>query len=166
MINIVYLISQQNTKNMIQLNCFMEITNPRARFDYDILDKWEAGLRLTGAEVKAVRAGSMSLKGSYITIHNEEIYLLNAHIGLYAKAVQKGYDPTQSRKLLLHKKEIKRLIGLTKQKGLTLVPLKVYSKHNKLKLEFGLGRGRSRIDKRAVIKKRDLDREVKTALFS
>ncbi|HBW73742.1 MAG TPA: SsrA-binding protein [Candidatus Magasanikbacteria bacterium] len=144
----------------------MEINNSRARFDYEILDTWEAGLRLTGAEVKAVRAGSMSLKGAYITIHNDEAFLLNAHIGLYAKAIQKGYDPTQSRKLLLHKKEIKRLIGLTQQKGLTLVPLKVYSSHNKLKLEFGLGRGRSRIDKRAVIKKRDIDREIKTAFSS
>lgn len=144
----------------------MEITNPSARFDYDILDKWEAGLRLTGAEVKAVRAGSMSLKGSYITIHNEEASLINAHIGHYAKATQTGYDPTHTRTLLLHKREIKRLIGLTKQKGLTLVPLKVYSSHNKLKLEFGLGRGRSRIDKRAVIKKRDIDREIKTALSS
>ena len=126
----------------------MEINNSRARFDYEILDTWEAGLRLTGAEVKAVRAGSMSLKGAYITIHNDEAFLLNAHIGLYAKAIQKGYDPTQSRKLLLHKKEIKRLIGLTQQKGLTLVPLKVYSSHNKLKLEFGLGRGSSRMGDR------------------
>ena len=142
----------------------MEITNSRARFDYEILDKWEAGMRLTGAEVKAVRAGSMSLKAAYITIRNEEIFLINAHIGPYAKAIQKNYDPTETRKLLLHKKEIKRLIGLTKQKGLTLIPLKVYSSHNKLKLEFGLGRGRSRIDKRAVIKKRDIDREIKTTL--
>ncbi len=142
----------------------MEITNPRARFDYEIIDTWEAGMRLTGAEVKAVRDGSMSLKGAYVALHNEEAYLLNAHIGPYAKAIQKNYEPTQSRKLLLHKKEIKRLIGLTKQKGLTLVPLKVYTQHNKLKLLFGLGRGKSRIDKRAAIKKHDIDREVKSAL--
>ena len=144
----------------------MEITNPRARFDYEILDTWRAGMVLNGAEVKAVRAGSMSLKGAYIIIHNEEIFLINAHIGLYAKAIQKNYEPTHSRKLLLHKKEIKRLIGLTKQKGLTLVPLKVYNEHNKLKIEFGIGRGRSKIDKRAVIKKRDIDKEIKTAFSS
>lgn len=162
MIDIVYPISLQSAKNMLHYLCFMEITNSRARFDYEILDTWEAGMRLTGAEVKAVRAGSMSLKASYINVHNEEVFLINAHIGPYAKAIQTGYEPTHSRKLLLHKKEIKRLIGLTKQKGLTLVPLRVYSKHNKLKLEFGLGRGRSRIDKREVIKKRDIDREIKT----
>lgn len=142
----------------------MEITNPRARFDYEIIDKWEAGMRLTGAEVKAVRAGSMSLKGAYVALHNEEVHLINAHIGPYAKAIQTGYEPTHTRKLLLHKREIKRLIGLTKQKGLTLVPLRVYTAHNKLKLEFGLGKGKSSIDKRASIKKRDMDREVRANL--
>jgi len=140
-------------------------TNPRARFDYNILEKYEAGLVLSGQEVKAIKNGRMSLRGSYVTIKNEEVWLINAQIMPYQpKNTPDGYEPTHSRKLLLHKKEIKGLIGKIKQKGLTLVPLRVYTKHRKLKLEFGLGQGKRKTDKREKIKKRESDRKIERAM--
>jgi len=140
-------------------------TNPRARFDYKILEKYEAGLVLSGQEVKAIKNGRMSLRGSYVMVKNEEVWLINAQIMPYQpKNTPKDYEPIRSRKLLLHKKEIRGLIGKIKQKGLTLVPLRVYTKHRKLKLEFGLGQGKRKTDKREKIKKRESDRKIERAL--
>jgi SsrA-binding protein len=139
--------------------------NPRAKYDYHILETFEAGMVLSGQEVKSVKNGRMSLKGSYVTIKNEEAWLINALIPSYQpKNAPDNYDPSRTRKLLLHKKEIKSLIGKTKQKGLTLVPLRVYTKHNRIKLEFGLGQGKRKVDKREKIKKREAKRRIDRAL--
>ncbi len=141
-------------------------TNRKAKFDYQILDKYEAGLVLSGLEVKSIKNGKMSLKGSYVTINkNEEVFLINAQITPFQiKNAPKDYQPDRTRKLLLHKKEIKNLIGKIKQKGLTLVPLRVYTKHRKLKLEFGLGQGKKKTDKRESIKRREDERKIGRAL--
>lgn len=140
-------------------------TNPRARYDYHILETFEAGLVLFGHEVKAIKNNRMSLKGSYITIKNEEVWLINTQISPYQpKNTPDDYDPTRTRKLLLNKKEIKSLIGRIKQRGLTLVPLRVYTKHNRIKLGFGLGQGKRKSDKREKIKKRETDRKIARAL--
>ena len=140
--------------------------NRKAKFDYQILDKYEAGLVLSGLEVKSIKNGRMSLKGSYVTINkNEEVFLINAQITPFQiKNAPKDYQPDRTRKLLLHKKEIKNLIGKIKQKGLTLVPLRVYTKHRKLKLEFGLGQGKKKTDKRESIKRREDERKIGRAL--
>lgn len=143
--------------------------NKRANFDYDILEKYDAGLVLFGHEVKSIKTGHISLKGGFVTIKNvknknlPELYLINAHIPLYKHAGKiLNYDPYRSRKLLLKKREIKRLIGKKKEQGLTLVPIKIYTKHSFVKLEFGVGRGRKKIDKRELIKKRETERKIRT----
>ena len=139
-------------------------TNPRAKFDYDILKIFEAGLMLTGQEVKSVRAGNVSLKGAYATLKGEEVWLLNAHISPYKKAgALSGYDPTRTRKLLLRTREIKELIGAIHAQGLTLIPLSLYTRGRRLKVELGLARGRKKYEKREVIKKRAIDREIRQA---
>ncbi len=140
-------------------------TNPRAKYDYHILETFEAGLVLAGHEVKAVKTGHMSLKGSYVTIKNEETWLINAFIPPYQpKNTPADYQPDRTRKLLLNKKEIKSLIGQSKQKGLTLVPLRVYTKKGKIKLGFALGRGKRQFDKRQKIKEREVKRKIDRAL--
>jgi len=140
-------------------------TNPRAKFDYHILEKFEAGIVLFGHEAKAIKNNRISLKGSYVTIRNEEVWLINAQISPYQpKNTPKEYEPTRSRKLLMHKKEIESLIGKIKQRGLTLMPLRVYTKQNRIKLEFGLAQGKRKIDKREKIKKREEDRRIGRAL--
>ena len=139
--------------------------NRRARYDYEILETYEAGLVLFGHEVKAIKTGHISLKGSYAMIKNNEAYLLNAFIPPYQIAnTPADYDPQRSRKLLLKKSEISSLINKSRAKGLTLVPLKLYTKKNKLKLEFGIGKGKRKIDKREQIKKRDIERDMKRTL--
>lgn len=142
--------------------------NKRALFDYEILEKLEAGLVLTGAEVKSVKNGHIGLKGSYVTFKDEEAYLLNAHISPYQKAGKiAGYEPTRTRKLLLNKNELKRFVGRLNEKGLTIVPLKVYtSKHGRIKVEIGLGRGKKQFEKRELIKKREVEREIRSNLKS
>jgi SsrA-binding protein len=141
--------------------------NKRADFDYDISDKYEAGLVLRGYEVKAVKTGHISLKGSFVTIKNNELYLTNANIPLYKHSGSiANYNPTRPRKLLLKKREIRHLIGKSRAEGLTLVPIRVYTKRGLLKLEFGIGKGRKKIDKRQVIKKRESDRRITRALKS
>lgn len=139
--------------------------NKRGYFDYEVLEKHEAGLKLVGHEVKATKNSQVSLKGSYITLKRRakgalpEAYLINAHISLYKHAGDiKDYDPTRPRKLLLNKKEIKHLIGKKQEKGLTLVPLKLYTKHSLVKLEFAVAKGKRKVDKREDIKRKDLDR--------
>ncbi|MFC1613040.1 SsrA-binding protein SmpB [Patescibacteria group bacterium] len=142
------------------------IINKRAKYDYEILETYEAGLVLSGFEVKAVRQGKMNLKGSYVTLKNEgnsiSAYLLNAHISPYQPAnTPDDYNPTRLRRLLLKKKELNSLVGKTKQKGLTLIPICVYNKRKRIKLEFAIGKGKKKIDKREAIKKRDIDREIR-----
>lgn len=140
-------------------------TNPRAKFDYHILETYEAGMVLAGYEVKAIKTGHLSLRGSYVTIKNEEAWLINAQIPPYQpKNTPADYQPHRTRKLLLNKREIKKLIGQSKQKGLTLVPLRVYTKRGKIKLAFGLGRGKRKIDKREKIIKREVKRKIDRAL--
>ena len=141
--------------------------NKRANFDYDISTKYEAGLVLLGHEVKSIKTGRVSLKGSFVTTKRErdgkiELYLTNAHVPLYEKASQvEGYEPTRPRKLLVKKRELKHLIGKKQEQGLTLVPIKLYTKRGLVKLEFGIGRGKKKYDKREDIKKRDIDRQVR-----
>lgn len=145
------------------------VVNKRANFDYDIEETYEAGLVLLGHEVKSIKTGHISLKGSYVAFKKvkskilSEAYLINAHIPLYKLAgLRPNYDPTRPRKLLLTKKEIAYLLGKKQQPGLTLVPLKIYTKRSFIKLEFGVGKGRKKFDKREVIKKRELDRSIRT----
>ena len=139
--------------------------NKRATFDYQILETFEAGLVLKGHEVKSIKNGHISLQGSYIVIKNNEAFLINTTISPYQpKNIPKDYDPTRTRKLLLHQKEIKYLTGKSQERGLTLVPIKVYDKKGKIKLEFGIGRGKRKVDKRELIKKREVEKEIERKL--
>jgi len=139
--------------------------NKKATFDYEILEKFEAGLVLLGHEVKSIRSGGVSLKGGYITFHKNDALLTNVHIPRYKYAGNlEGYDPEQSRKLLLTKKEINYLKGKSQEKGLTIVPLALYNKGRHIKLELGIARGRKKYDKRRVIKEREQKRAVAKAL--
>jgi SsrA-binding protein len=144
--------------------------NKEATFNYEVLDKYEAGLTLLGHEVKSARSGNISLKGSYITFRQSakrlpEPQLMNAHISLYKYASTiKDYDPYRTRHLLLKNKEIKYLMGKKNEQGLTLVPLRIYTKNKFIKLEFALARGKKKYDKREDIKRKDLDREERRML--
>ena len=135
-------------------------TNKKARFDYEILETFEAGIVLTGPEVKSVKLGHISIKESYATVRSEEVFLTNAHISPYKQAASIEQEPTRSRKLLLKKSEIKSLIGKAQTQGLTLIPIQVYLKRGFVKVEIGLGRGKKKHDKRESIKKKDVKREV------
>jgi SsrA-binding protein len=140
-------------------------TNKRAHFDYEILEHFEAGLVLTGMEVKSVKTGHISLKGSFVTRKDNELYLTNASIPLYKFAGEvKNYDPTRPRKILLKKSEIKSLIGKMAVQGLTLVPISVYTKKRLLKLEFGVGKGKKKFDKRNDITKKEVKRKIERTL--
>lgn len=130
-------------------------TNRRARFDYEILDTFEAGLTLTGAEIKGIRSGQVQLQGSYARPLSGELYWIGGHIKIL------NGDPQRSRKLLLHRHEIDELIGKLQEKRLTLVPLSLYLSRGRAKLELGLGRHRKRADKREVIKKREMDARLR-----
>lgn len=141
------------------------VHNKRAHFDYDIGDKYEAGLILTGQEVKAVKAGHISLKESFVTVKGGELYLTNAHITPWKHAGEiKNYDPIRSRKLLLKRSEIRSLIGKVRFEGLTLVPIAIYTKKRLLKLEFGVGKGKKKFDKRGDIAKKEVRRKMERAL--
>lgn len=136
--------------------------NKKARFDYEILEKFQAGVVLTGPEVKSIRNGQINLTGSYVTFHGSKAFLLNAHVSKYKFAgEQPDYEPTRSRPLLLKKREINYLRSKSEERGLTIVPLAVYSKNRLIKLEIAVARGKQRFDKRETIKKRDLDRELR-----
>ncbi|MBL7156284.1 MAG: SsrA-binding protein SmpB [Candidatus Pacebacteria bacterium] len=140
-------------------------TNKKAYFDYEILEKLEAGISLIGTEVKSIKGGRISIAGSYVVIKDEQVFLIGCHIPAYQpKNAPKDYIPERSRKLLLKKNEIKKLIGKTKLKNLTLVPLKVYTKAGKIKVEIALVKGKKKTDKRQTIKKRESDIEIKRAL--
>jgi SsrA-binding protein len=139
--------------------------NKRATFDYTILDKYEAGLVLLGHEVKSVKTGHLSLKGSFVTVHEGELVLTNAFIPPYPFAGElHQYDPTRSRKLLLKKSEIRTLIGKVRINGLTLVPLSVYTKKRLLKLAFAVGKGKKDFDKRSDIGKKEAKRRINREL--
>ena len=134
--------------------------NRRARFDYDIKETFNAGLVLSGAEVKSVKGGNVSLEGAYVSVASNGASLINCHIGPYKYAPNEKYNPTQSRKLLLNKAEINQLLG--KEKGLTIIPLEIYQGHRGLvKIKIGLGKARKKTDKREYIKKRDAQKEIK-----
>ncbi len=138
----------------------MEIINRKAKFDYFIEDEYEAGIVLTGTEIKSVRNGSCNIKDCYGIIKNNEVFLLNMFIGQYKEGNIFNHDETRSRKLLLHKKEIKKISEAVQVNGLTIVPIKLYFKDNKLKVLLGVCRGKKNYDKRESIKERDIKREV------
>ena len=141
--------------------------NKRAHFDYAILEHFEAGLVLTGAEVKSVKTGHVSLKGAFVTRRGTELFLTNANIPFYQFAGDpKNYDPTGPRKLLLKRSEIKKLIGKMAVEGLTLIPLRVYTKKRLIKLEFALAKGKKAFDKRQDIARREAKRSIDRALKS
>ncbi|HET8769527.1 MAG TPA: SsrA-binding protein SmpB [Gemmatimonadaceae bacterium] len=138
--------------------------NKRARHDYEILETWEAGLMLSGTEVKSLRDGRAQITDAYAVVKDGELWLLNAHIAPYAQGNIWNHDPLRTRKLLLHRKEILKLIGQVERKGLTLVALELYFKRGRAKVRIGLARGKKLHDKRADLKERDDMRDVQRAL--
>ena len=138
--------------------------NRKARHDYHIHEAFETGMVLTGTEVKSLRAGKANLKDSYASIREGEVYLYNMHISPYEEGNQFNHEPLRPRKLLMHKSEIVKLFSQTREKGFTLVPLKIYFKHGMAKLELGLASGKKNYDKRQDLAKRDAKREVDRAL--
>jgi len=138
----------------------MKIINRRASYDYRLLEKFEAGIVLSGPEVKSVKAGHFHLEEAFCQVKNGELWLFNAHIHPYNFADTQDYDPRRARKLLLHKKEILKLAQYSLQKGLTIIPVFCYTKGNKIKLEIALAKGKKKYEKREAIKKRDLEREI------
>ncbi|GIW17361.1 SsrA-binding protein SmpB [Tepidiforma sp.] len=138
--------------------------NRRARHDYEILARFEAGIVLTGSEIKSVRDHKVQFQGAYARIKDGEAWLIGAHIAPYANAGYAAHDPTRDRKLLLHKKEIRRIAQMVDQKGLTLIPLSMYFKRGKAKVELGVGRGRKSYDKREAVKQREQERAAAEAL--
>jgi len=142
----------------------MLIKNRRAPYDYQLFEKIEAGIALTGPEVKSVKQGKMSLEEAFVRIKGGEAFLYNAHIHPYEFAEGKNYDPRRTRKLLLHKKELISLSSKIKQRNLTLVPLSCYIKHGRIKLEIALARGKKRFEKREAKKRKNLEREMEREL--
>jgi SsrA-binding protein len=139
-------------------------TNRKAFRDYEILDRYEAGLVLTGSEIKSIRSGGANIREGYISPRQDELWLLNAHIAAYKPASRTGHDPIRPRKLLLHRREIDRLISRVQERGLTIIPLRLYLKDGIAKVEIGLARGKRQYDKRAAIAKRDSERQVERLL--
>jgi SsrA-binding protein len=138
--------------------------NRRARFDYTISETIEAGMVLQGTEVKSLRDGRADLKDAYADVQEDEVFLLHAHIDQYEQANRFNHDPVRPRKLLLHKHEIRRLIGKTQEKGLTLIPIRMYFSHGKAKVELGLAKGKKQYDKREDVKRRSAERDIQRAL--
>jgi SsrA-binding protein len=138
--------------------------NRRARFDYEISETFEAGLVLQGTEVKSLRQGRVSLKDAYADIENGEAYLLHAHIDPYDQGNRFNHEPERPRKLLLHKQELRRLIGRTQERGLTLIPTRMYFSRGKAKVELGLAKGRKHYDKREELKRRTAERDIERSL--
>lgn len=138
--------------------------NKKARFDYFIVETYEAGLALTGSEVKSLRDRNVQLKDSYIAFVGDEAFLQNAHISVYKNSSYNNHDPERLRKLLLHRKELAHLYGALREKGLSCVPLKIYFKSGRAKLEIALVKGKKAHDKRDSIKQRDSDRQIRSSL--
>jgi len=138
-----------------------KILNRQAQREYQLLERFETGITLTGAEVKSVRQGHLKLEEAFVKIKDHEAWLFNAHIHPYSFSVNQKEDPRRARKLLLHKNELLKLKQQTEQKGLTLVPVSCYTRHNKIKLEIALAKGKKEYEKREAIKKKDWRRELK-----
>ena len=138
----------------------MEILNRKARYDYAIEDTYEAGIVLTGTEIKSVRQGKVNIKDSYAIIRNDEIYLLNTHISIYEEGNRFNHEEDRTRKLLLHKREILKLKNKLELEGYTLIPLRFYFIKNKCKVEIGVCKGKKNYDKKESIKERDIQREL------
>ncbi len=138
-------------------------TNRQARYDYHIEESFEAGLALQGTEVKSLRDGRANLKDSYAAVDDGEVYLYECHISPYPNGGYANHEPKRPRKVLLHKKEIRRLLGKTQERGLTLIPLKLYFLRGRAKVELALARGKKLYDKREDMKRRDADREIERA---
>jgi SsrA-binding protein len=139
-------------------------TNRQARFRYHLLDTWEAGLVLTGTEVKALRDGKATIKDGYASLRDGEVWLHNVHIPPYGPASRENHEPERPRKLLMHRREIERLTGKTREKGLTLVPTRLYFSRGRAKVEIALARGKDVGDKRQTIKEREMKREMDRAV--
>jgi SsrA-binding protein len=139
-------------------------TNRQASFRYHLLEKWEAGIELRGSEVKSLREGGVQLKDAYAEVRDGEVWLRNMHVAPYKPAARDNHDPERPRKLLLHKREIERLIGKTAERGLTLVPTRIYFKGPRAKVEVALAKGKDVKDKRRSIKDRETRREIDRAL--
>lgn len=139
-------------------------TNRKARHDFEILDTYEAGLVLTGSEIKSIRAGKVNLREGYVQPRDGEMWLLNTHIASYDQAGLFGHDPLRPRKLLLHRKEIARISSRVQEKGLTVVPLMIYLTRGLAKIEIGLARGKHQYDKRQSLRQQDSKRQIERAL--
>jgi SsrA-binding protein len=139
-------------------------TNRKASHDYHIDDRFEAGLVLTGSEIKSIRSGSVNIRDGYVTPRGDELWLVNVHIAAYTPASRTGHDPLRPRKLLLHRREIDRLISRVHERGFTIIPLRLYLKNGIAKIEIGLARGKRQYDKRAAIAKRDSQRQIERVL--
>jgi SsrA-binding protein len=135
-------------------------TNRKARHDYLIEDTFEAGVVLTGSEIKSIRGGQVNLRDSYATVRDGELWLVNVHIAAYQQASYENHEPRRDRKLLMHRREINRLAGKLHEKGLTLVPLQLYLKNSRAKVELGLGRGKKLYDKRQSLREREDRRKI------
>jgi SsrA-binding protein len=142
----------------------MVAENRKARHDYEIMDRMEAGLVLVGTEVKSARQGRVNLKDSYVSTRGGELYLVQCHISPYTHSYYDNHDPLRERKLLMHRQEIRRLIGKITERGLTLIPLKIYFRKGRLKVELGLAKGKRAHDRRAAVRERDLKRDVEAQL--
>ena len=139
-------------------------SNRRARYDYHLLETFEAGIQLLGTEVKSARQGRIQLKDSYVEVINGEAWLIGAHISPYSHGNFQNHPPVRNRRLLLHRREIDKIYGRTTIQGLTCVPLSVYLKGNRIKLEIALARGKRQYDKRQAEKKKEMDREAREAM--
>jgi SsrA-binding protein len=138
--------------------------NRKASHDYELVERFEAGLVLVGTEVKSARDGKVNLKDSYAAPRNGELYLLQSHINPYSHGTHENHDPLRPRKLLLHKRELRKLIGKVTERGLTLIPIRMYFKNGRLKVEIALARGKRQHDRRAAARERDVKRDVEAAL--
>ena len=139
-------------------------TNRKARHDYHILDTYEAGVVLTGSEIKSVRAGRVNLRDSYVAVREGELWLLNCHIAPYDQASRLNHEPRRERKLLMHRRQIDRLARDVQEPGHTVVPLRVYLKNNRAKVEIALARGKRQYDKRQAIAKRETERQIRRVM--
>jgi SsrA-binding protein len=135
--------------------------NRKARHDYHVLDTFEAGMVLEGTEVKAIREGRVNLRDTYCRLEDGEAWIVGMHVGAYSHAGYAGHDPVRRRKLLLHRHELNKLLGKTTEKGLTVVPLRMYMKKGRVKMAIALAKGKNTIDKRETIRKREVDRETR-----
>lgn len=142
----------------------MEINNRKARYNYEIFETIECGIALTGTEIKSIRGGKANIKDSYATVKNDEVFLINMHISSYENGNVFNHEETRTRKLLLHKKEIFKLRDKTSLEGYTLVPLKVYFVNGRAKVLIGVARGKKNYDKRETIKKRDVERDLRSRI--